>query len=550
VRRTAVLSGSPAAVNARSVTYDDAHGTLRETRSERIESSRVSAMMRLGSLLGHEEFELVHVSGDDNVRDMAVRGAHVLEVEEPLRWVPPGWIILTTGIRLWHRPEEQRRLIAELSNGQIAALGFASGVIFDELPKALVDEARSRNFTVFEVPVATSFRDLVRFVDGELLSEDVQTMRRSIAIRDRLLESVAEPEPDSAIIGRLAQVLRCDVTLFDPTGNVVEASNRSRTAWHWEKIQSLAPTAGPTEILRTHRFQAIRVVLDGFPARWIAAEAGDASLGPAIVERALRDSAGLMTALLEMRRFEVSAFQERCTDLLLDLTGGLDDSVTARRSLIARGKELGVDVDHPNARFAEGLTISGEAVQIETVRAWTAELAAGASNVLLGISGEAVLMLLPPAYDIEKLAQQAGRWGLRMGVGSASGGLAGLGRSRGEAGLAALRARREQRDLVDHASLGIIDWMILQTPPAVLRQRAMSLLGPLEFHPELRQTLNTYIEQRLNASETARLLHLHKNSLGYRLRRIEAMLAVDLHDPRDISEVQVAMTVLELGRST
>jgi DNA-binding PucR family transcriptional regulator len=45
----------------------------------------------------------------------------------------------------------------------------------------------------------------------------------------------------------------------------------------------------------------------------------------------------------------------------------------------------------------------------------------------------------------------------------------------------------------------------------------------------------------MNASTAARQLHVHKNTLGYRLRRVEQLLGVNLRTPRDVAAVQLAL---------
>jgi DNA-binding PucR family transcriptional regulator len=52
----------------------------------------------------------------------------------------------------------------------------------------------------------------------------------------------------------------------------------------------------------------------------------------------------------------------------------------------------------------------------------------------------------------------------------------------------------------------------------------------------------------MNISESARELHLHKNSLRYRLQRIEHFLGRDLRRPQDIAEVSTALSVIEVYR--
>ncbi|RDI42001.1 PucR family transcriptional regulator, partial [Nocardia mexicana] len=54
-----------------------------------------------------------------------------------------------------------------------------------------------------------------------------------------------------------------------------------------------------------------------------------------------------------------------------------------------------------------------------------------------------------------------------------------------------------------------------------------SLLVPLDEHPELLDTLRTHIAHNLNRQRTARLLHVHTNTVDYRLKRIGQLTGFD-----------------------
>ncbi|WP_280369910.1 PucR family transcriptional regulator, partial [Nocardia wallacei] len=54
-----------------------------------------------------------------------------------------------------------------------------------------------------------------------------------------------------------------------------------------------------------------------------------------------------------------------------------------------------------------------------------------------------------------------------------------------------------------------------------------ALLVPLDQHPELLETLRTHIAHNLNRQKTARLLHVHTNTVDYRLKRIGSLTGFD-----------------------
>jgi len=67
---------------------------------------------------------------------------------------------------------------------------------------------------------------------------------------------------------------------------------------------------------------------------------------------------------------------------------------------------------------------------------------------------------------------------------------------------------------------------------------------------ELIRTLQAYLQAGRNAVHAARRMHVHRNTMAYRLARIEDLLQVDLSDPDVLLELDLATRVLSAtGRS-
>lgn len=65
------------------------------------------------------------------------------------------------------------------------------------------------------------------------------------------------------------------------------------------------------------------------------------------------------------------------------------------------------------------------------------------------------------------------------------------------------------------------------TRPGPGRARLGELLTPLDKHPELYETLRVHIANNMNRQRTARLLHIHTNTVDYRLRRVAQLTGLD-----------------------
>jgi len=106
-----------------------------------------------------------------------------------------------------------------------------------------------------------------------------------------------------------------------------------------------------------------------------------------------------------------------------------------------------------------------------------------------------------------------------------------------------------QGQIVAFEDLGI-HRLLLQVPDlAELRSFAAEILGELDRHDPLRgaellSTLACYFRENSSPQRTARALHLHPNTVAYRIRRIQEITGLRLDTYRDRLMAQVAIEIL------
>jgi hypothetical protein len=76
---------------------------------------------------------------------------------------------------------------------------------------------------------------------------------------------------------------------------------------------------------------------------------------------------------------------------------------------------------------------------------------------------------------------------------------------------------------------------------------AEEFIAPLDREGPLFDSLQVYFEQNQNINAAAELLHVHHNSLRYRLTKVEEQLKVSLRDPAAVASVFLALTAVDLG---
>ncbi|WP_339228998.1 helix-turn-helix domain-containing protein [Oceanobacillus sp. FSL K6-2867] len=102
---------------------------------------------------------------------------------------------------------------------------------------------------------------------------------------------------------------------------------------------------------------------------------------------------------------------------------------------------------------------------------------------------------------------------------------------------------RSSLEVIRYEEIGL-DRLFLNQPSGDIEQFIQETLSPLtkenSRYKELEKTLLAYVEANRSPGKTAKLLHIHINTLYQRLQTIEELLGVDLNNSEDILKIQLA----------
>ena len=116
-------------------------------------------------------------------------------------------------------------------------------------------------------------------------------------------------------------------------------------------------------------------------------------------------------------------------------------------------------------------------------------------------------------------------------------------------GVLDLVQQSDRRDrVVSLDSIGAYRLLLQVKRPQELQSFAESMLGTVhdydaKHQTQLGVTLRAYMANRCNVSVTAKALHVHPNTVAYRLRRVEELLGIDLSDPEVLLHLQLALMI-------
>ena len=104
-------------------------------------------------------------------------------------------------------------------------------------------------------------------------------------------------------------------------------------------------------------------------------------------------------------------------------------------------------------------------------------------------------------------------------------------------------------NVLSYSDLGV-QRFILQNSEEELIDFVNEVLGALiEYESsrkgELLMTLFVYLEQNQNVKKTADMLHVHTNTLTYRLKRVEEILLINLSDSKQLFNIHLAINIYQ-----
>jgi carbohydrate diacid regulator len=105
----------------------------------------------------------------------------------------------------------------------------------------------------------------------------------------------------------------------------------------------------------------------------------------------------------------------------------------------------------------------------------------------------------------------------------------------------------EEKDIVAYTTLGI-GRLIYQLPIPLCKMFIKEIFegkSPDDFDEETLTTINKFFENSLNVSETSRQLYIHRNTLVYRLDKLQKSTGLDLRVFEDAITFKIALMVVQ-----
>ncbi|WP_028922482.1 PucR family transcriptional regulator [Pseudonocardia acaciae] len=469
--------------------------------------------------------------------DDDIRWVHVTDLPDPAPYLHGGELILTSA--LWYRgPADAEQFIGGLVSRGVRAVGIAL-IGNATIPRALISTCAERDVLLISLP-DIPFMDVTEIAIARLMEERHAGSARAVSLGRR----VAERGGDA--VTALLDVLRREVG-----------------APCWILGRDALPATGPDGPPGHGLLRAVWAEGFGQHARWRQVTEIRAPHGRALTLLAVRAEhephatpppAVLVyeapLALVQPHAATVVALAERCLPMATEAgrdrrrlrRKAAEDALAQGADGVARGGEVTVLVAGPVEDGELAADALEAAVRLSGVGVGVGELA-DPPVAATAREGRVLAVLEAAARDPARLAEAVWRE-LRTVLGaSAAVGLAtGAGGPHGclveaaEAYRVALLPGRERWATAREAASHVL--LLADASAGVRRVLYAGTLEPVLRHDaahgtDLARTLAVFLDHACSWQRTAEVLHLHVNSLRYRVRRIEELTGRNLGDMAD-----------------
>ena len=514
--------------------------------------------------------------------DAFLQGAHILDT--PDAWLQedsPGVLLLTTGLGLRHNPELQAELIPRLVERGFAGLMLATGFYFQQIPGVIQETADTFNFPVIEIPGPTSLTAIAKAISESLVNRHYALWQESAQIHKRLTKLMLQGGDLNDLVRTLTELLDCSVCIEDTSFYIVAAAEigvvdearrssvqQGRTST--EMAQQLLKVGVYKKLLQ----QMEPIHLEPLPdlgmnqERVIAPIVIDREvygyLWIIINDRPLTDlnrltiEHGMTAAALIM--LKEKAAREAQNVLSGDFFERLLQSSGNRQTLARQAGQLDYRLDHPHqVLLIYGVPNNAGNFQPfhDAIKTWLRQR----NQRALMLWREDYLALVIESDSTLKGKQLAmallqdthhPAWRLLIGVGRTytplSDSRSTIRQSYEEAQetvQASLKLGRFE-GVVAFDELGLLHWLYHLSPEqradnAYLQQIVRLAAHDAKYQTELVRTLEAYLEHGYSLVDTAKALHVHRNTLIKRLERIEQLGQLELDQPMLLLNLYAAL---------
>lgn len=505
-------------------------------------------------------------TGKDTLHERIVKGVSVIELPVE-NFVRPYELVLSTGMGCGHNPELLESFVKDILISNPSALALATGRYISSIPDNIIRLAEAYHFPLIELPWKLHFADITQTIVEAINDSREKALKQSEKIQQQLLNLILNG-------GHPAEITQY---IFENTGNPAMIVNRegiikgtSRNANALVEQWSSHTGTGQEKSIKTETPS-----LNKFPIRSVGSIQGHIivaeSNDPLPKNRNILEHAATAAGLWFLRENAIEETESRLHgDFVWNLAkGNLNESW---QQIHTRARSLQIDIDASYVCLfgkLENKTNKGpqQTLTQDILQQITSLQIAMNRKIIVSCREHKFLVFLEASFSevtdtVEsffkqlksRLIQFRPQPVLSWGIGEPYTGVRTFQEGFGAA-YSAMHIGRQQKgpgQQTAYHDIRIYQALNRLSKNDDIQTLTQEVIGNLIRYKgdkdiDLMHTFNAYLQGKENISRTARSLHLHRQSLVYRLQKIETLTHHSLDDPDDVFLIHLCIKLWMAG---
>ena len=530
------------------------------------------------------------LSGKAHLEQKQVEWVSVIETPVE-NFVRQDEFVLSTGIGLGGETEALLHFVRDVYESGASALALATGRHVYDIPKQVISFAEKKEFVLIEMNWEIRFSDVIHSCMEKINHYQQEDLKRSEQIQQRLLEMVLQGGSCSDIARYVTKQIGSPVLIADTLGRVkAESGCTTEHLNQWNHHRESRVTVVNSGNLHPFHKKMEKIVIGNVPGLLMRIQSAGKEQGQMIMfsiddlddlDTNLLEHASTAAALAFLKDSAIEETEMRLKDdFILSLANG---EFVSEERLLSRGKLLGYNLTLPYVCVVGQLDNLEELFRknqegfasyqhwFESMIYYVSEeiLLAGETinrRILTTVQESKLLIFLETDSGTNDLVNQyldllERRLSrllpgvvLTWGIGQQGDGVIVFPESYSKA-CVALDLGRKQRGAgsrIDYEDTKINRLLQSLSYDKDVQEVTMATISPLVEYDEKRSmdligTFTAYHLNNGNVSQTARKLNLHRQSLLYRLRKIETLTRLSLMNPDDVFLLDLSIKIWSVG---
>jgi purine catabolism regulator len=567
-------------------------------------SKKVKIMLTVKDLLKIKSIEGIRIVAGEKGINNKVAIVNIMDNPDTFDWLTPNELLLSTGYIFKDSVELQNRIIKELAEINCSGLCIKMKRYFDKIPQNMIDLANHYNFPLLELPFEYTLSQVISIINEKEAGAYDLVNRKSLDMRNTLLRISLEGGGIDEITSELADMIHNPILFMDSDWNLLhyaDLEDNELPLTDYLDLKKNSPVFSKTftesipKNLNEFKKAITRVYQDNqlmIKCRILPVAVSNYIYGYILVWQTIRElsefddiilqDAARMMALERIKAREIEEVKLKIRQEFFDdlLTGKLSSNRNIQTLCELHGLKstymyycMVVDLD-PAADIKRNDDIIAQKFKLEhdakKCVSLIYELSRKANGDVTSIyrNNRVIILIGKNDFTPAKTKEGAKQFGselyhlltkeikdtaFRIGIGSQYNTITTLHKSFTEANEAIrLMEQFENNTGVSHFE----DYSVYHLLSSNIKSQELEAfftksLGKIYEHDKRHDTaylttLESYFQNNLNLSETAKALFIHRNTLIYRIEKIKEILSSDLKNSEELLQIQLALKIYHL----